>query len=32
LRADNPDYPDIAIQNGQELQIWGVVAHVVHKV
>ncbi|CAN1519830.1 LexA SOS-response transcriptional repressors (RecA-mediated autopeptidases) [Burkholderiaceae bacterium] len=32
LCADNPDYPDIAIQNGQELQIWGVVAHVVHKV
>ena len=32
LRADNPNYPDIAIQNGQELQIWGVVAHVVHKV
>ncbi len=32
LRADNPEYPDIEIRNGQELQIWGVVAHVIHKV
>lgn len=32
LCADNPDYPAIAIRQGQELQIWGVVAHVIHKV
>lgn len=30
LRAENPAYPDIAVEDGQELQIWGVVAHVVH--
>lgn len=30
LRAENPAYPDIAVGDGQELQIWGVVAHVVH--
>lgn len=32
LCADNPDYPAIEIRQGQELQIWGVVAHVIHKV
>ncbi len=30
LRSENPAYPDIAVEDGQELQIWGVVAHVVH--
>jgi DNA polymerase V len=30
LKAENPAYPDIAIGDEQELQIWGVVAHVVH--
>jgi DNA polymerase V len=32
LRADNPEYMDIEIRHGQELHIWGVVAHVIHKV
>ncbi|NCX66051.1 MAG: LexA family transcriptional regulator [Burkholderiaceae bacterium] len=32
LCADNPNYPAIEIRQGQELQIWGVVAHVIHKV
>jgi len=30
LKAENPAYPDITIGDEQELQIWGVVAHVVH--
>ncbi|MBY0269216.1 MAG: translesion error-prone DNA polymerase V autoproteolytic subunit [Burkholderiales bacterium] len=30
LRAENPAYPDIAVNDGHDLQIWGVVAHVVH--
>lgn len=30
LKAENPAYPDIVIGDEQELQIWGVVAHVVH--
>lgn len=30
LRAENPAYPDIAVADGNDLQIWGVVAHVVH--
>jgi DNA polymerase V len=30
LKAENPAYPDIIIGDEQELQIWGVVAHVVH--
>ncbi|MBX9904791.1 MAG: translesion error-prone DNA polymerase V autoproteolytic subunit [Burkholderiales bacterium] len=30
LRAENPAYPDIAVADDHELQIWGVVAHVVH--
>lgn len=30
LRAENPAYPDIAVGDGQELQLWGVVAHVIH--
>lgn len=32
LCAANPDYPDLEIAEGQELQIWGVVTRVLHKV
>lgn len=31
LQAENADYPDITFREGQELQIWGVVTNVVHK-
>ncbi|MBJ7379208.1 MAG: translesion error-prone DNA polymerase V autoproteolytic subunit [Polynucleobacter sp.] len=31
LRADNPAYSDIVIADDQELQVWGVVTHVIHK-
>ena len=31
LQADNPKYPDLVIAADQELQIWGVVSHVIHK-
>ncbi len=30
LKAENPAYPDITVGDEEELQIWGVVAHVVH--
>lgn len=30
LKSENPACPDIAVGDAQELQIWGVVAHVVH--
>jgi DNA polymerase V len=30
LKAENPAYPDIAVSDEHEFQIWGVVAHVVH--
>lgn len=30
LRAENPAYTDIAVSGDHDLQIWGVVAHVVH--
>ncbi len=30
LQPENPDYAPIPIREGQELQIWGVVAHVIH--
>lgn len=30
LKAENPAYPDIAVNAEHEFQIWGVVAHVVH--
>ena len=30
LKAENPAYPDIAVNDEHEFQIWGVVAHVVH--
>lgn len=30
LRAENPAYPDISVGADHDLQIWGVVAHVVH--
>ncbi len=30
LQPENPDYAPIQIREGQELQIWGVVAHVIH--
>ena len=31
LKAENPLYKNIELQSGQELQIWGVVSHVVHR-
>lgn len=31
LKAENPSYPSLDIQEGQELEIWGVVSHVVHR-
>lgn len=30
LKAENPDYPDIAIYDELELVIWGVVTNVIH--
>lgn len=30
LNAENPAYPDITVTDDDDLQIWGVVAHVVH--
>lgn len=30
LKAENPAYPDVTVADDQDLQIWGVVAHVVH--
>ena len=30
LKAENPSYPDIAVSDNHDLQIWGVVAYVVH--
>lgn len=32
LMPENPDYPAIAIAEGTELQIWGVVTNVIHSV
>lgn len=32
LVADNPDYPSIEIQEGNEMIIWGVVTSVIHEV
>lgn len=31
LLADNPNYPKIALLEGTEFQIWGVVTYVIHK-
>lgn len=31
LKAENPAYPSIEFKEGQELEIWGVVSHVIHK-
>jgi DNA polymerase V len=31
LEAENPAYPDIAIPEGSDFQVWGVVTYVVHK-
>ncbi|SMC67016.1 LexA family protein [Polynucleobacter kasalickyi] len=31
LKAENPAYRPIEFKDGQELEIWGVVSHVVHK-
>jgi DNA polymerase V len=31
LISENPDYPNITFTDGQELQIWGVVTNVIHK-
>lgn len=31
LQAENPAYPDIAIPEGSDFQVWGVVTYVVHK-
>lgn len=30
LMSENPSYPPIKIRDGQNLQIWGVVLHVIH--
>jgi DNA polymerase V len=30
LKAENPAYPEITVAEDHDLQIWGVVAHVVH--
>lgn len=30
LLSENPDFPPIEFQEGQELQIWGVAIHVIH--
>lgn len=30
LKSENPAYPDIPVKDDHDLQIWGVVAHVVH--
>lgn len=27
----NPDYPDIVLNNEQELNVWGVVSHIIYK-
>jgi DNA polymerase V len=32
LMPENPDYPAIAVNEGMELQIWGVVTNVIHPV
>ncbi len=32
LVAENPDFPDIVLNEGQELCIWGVVTRVLHRV
>ena len=32
LGAENPDFPDIVLNEGQELCIWGVVTRVLHRV
>lgn len=31
LLAENPDYSPIELQDGQELQVWGVVTSVIHQ-
>ena len=31
LVAENPNYPDILIKKGMELEIWGVVTSAIHK-
>ena len=31
LLAENPDYAPIELQDGQELQVWGVVTSVIHR-
>ena len=31
LLAENPDYSPIELQDGQELEIWGVVTSVIHR-
>ena len=31
LLAENPDYPSIEFADGQELEIWGVVTSVIHR-
>lgn len=32
LIAENPDYPDIELSDGMDLEVWGVVTWAVHKV
>jgi len=31
LSSENPDFAPIEIKDGQELQIWGVVTNVIHR-
>ncbi len=31
LAAENPNYPDIHVEQGSDFQIWGVVTFVIHK-
>ena len=30
LKSENPNYPDIELKEGYELQIWGVATYVIH--
>lgn len=32
LVAENPEFPSIDLHDGQELQIWGVVTNVIHRI
>jgi len=32
LAADNPDYPAVKLNGDEELIVWGVVTHSIHRV